>query len=162
MDELEQKYAELNNLYEDEIKNAINDPEKADMSKIKKLNLQLGDIIHQMIEALTNVKKESGNIVVYRDELLQRLRRIQKEYNGLADASDNVETLRMIRKSEYLRANKDINFYMFFFLLGAVILIVLILFTSQLPSLPRLIPRLQQPLPYRVQGNPYARSPLSF
>jgi len=157
MDELEQKYAELHNLYEEEISNAINDPEKADMAKIKKLNLQLTDILHQMIEALTNVKKESGNIVIYRDELLQRLRRIQNEYNGLADASDNVETLRMIRKTEYLRANKDINFYMVFFLAACVILIILILFTVPLPSLPRLNLQLEQPLPYRVQGNPYAQ-----
>jgi hypothetical protein len=127
MDDLEKTYQQQYALYEEAI--AAPTP---DVAKVKQLNVQLSNTLHSMIEVLTNVRKETGGMKVYRDELLNRLHRIQKEYNGLAQNNDTLETLRRIRESEQTRVDSSLHLYIIGFFIAAILLIVVLFFKKDI------------------------------
>lgn len=148
MDELEKKYTEQHALYEEAVRIAMANPEKADVEKIKTLNIALSKTLHDMIESLTHVKKEHGGIVVYRDELIARLRRIQKEYNGMLINTDKLETLRRIREQEEIKASGSFTTYFFMFIVSAISLVILILWKgSAIPEVAEILPSPSELLP---------------
>jgi hypothetical protein len=66
------------------------------MDKIRKLNVELASLLEQMISTFS----PGRSIESARDELVRRLRRIQMDYNGLLQTTDELETLRRIRAQE--------------------------------------------------------------
>jgi hypothetical protein len=70
-----------------------------------------------MVEALTYMRKETPDIRTERDILLEKLRRIQMDYNALIEGSDDLETLRRIRKEEGGEARRQLYQYLAFFIL---------------------------------------------
>ena len=66
------------------------------MDKIRKLNVELASLLEQMISTVS----PGRSIESARDELVRRLRRIQMDYNGLLQTTDELETLRRIRAQE--------------------------------------------------------------
>ena len=129
MDDLESTYQTQYALYEE----AIASP-NPDAAKIKQLNIQIAKTLNAMIETLTNVNKETASIKVYRDELIQRLRQIQWEYNGLIQNTDNLETLRRIRESEQKKADGSFYIYFYGFVAACIALVIAILMKQE--SLP--------------------------
>lgn len=142
MDDLEQKYTEQHGLYEEAVAAAIANPQTADMNKIMAMNASLSKILHDMIETLTNAKSESGGLVVYRDELIARLRKIQEEYSGMAANADKLETLRRIREAEETRANGSFGLY-FLGLISAMIVLIIMIIWKGAPTLK--VPTMQLP-----------------
>jgi hypothetical protein len=144
MDSLESNYQQQFALYEEEVASPT-----PDVNKLKNLNLQISNTLHAMIEALTNVRNETANIKMYRDDLISRLKKIQWDYNGLIQNTDQLETLRRIRESERARVDKSVNFYLILFLIACAALLIVILFKRQIVSyLPSLFfPQSTQLLP---------------
>jgi hypothetical protein len=87
---------------------------------LKALNVRLG----QVLERMMSFQSESPSEV--RDELVQRLAEIQKDYNGLLVATDDLETLRRIRAHESSEGKKTLALYLFAFVALAVLLLVVI------------------------------------
>jgi len=127
MDDLEKTYQLQYALYEEAL--AAPTP---DVEKVKQLNVQLSNTLHSMIETLTNVRKETGGIKVYRDELLRRLHNVQREYNGLAQDKDALETLRRIREGEQSRVDGSLHLYLIGFFTAAILLIVVLFFKKDI------------------------------
>lgn len=128
MEELKQKYAQEVALYE----NAIEEGQTPE--QITKLNLEISKTLEEMIGVLTQVKRdESGNIEVYRKQLIEKLQTIQKEYNGLVRSTDKLETLRRIRQDQ--KDPSVVRRYLyFFFAVAFFVLVMLFVFSQKKPT----------------------------
>lgn len=126
MDELRKQYEKQVAEYESIIRSG--DPSK--MERLRQLNTAIGNTLNKMIEQLTFLKKDTPNLKKERDELLERLRQIQKDYNGLLVNTDQLETLRRIRQQESGEADKQLQMYLFFFLAVCLAILLYLVFMT--------------------------------
>lgn len=125
MDDLKKTYAQQMAVYEAAIK------EGQPHEKIAELNMEISKTLEDMIAILAQVKRdESGRVQEYRSQLLSNLQRIQRDYNGLAQSTDKLETLRRIRREE--KDPSELWRYLYFFFALVFLLFMLIfVFGSQ-------------------------------
>jgi len=128
MDELKAKYDRQRAEYESLVNFAVATGEVEQLPKIKQLNEGLSATLNAMIEKMTFLKKDSPDIKVERDVLVQNLSRIQLEYNGLKQNTDNLETLRRIRQQESSEGNRELYWYIFAFLFLSLLLVLYLMF----------------------------------
>lgn len=79
------------------IEAAVTSGSTGSMDQIRQLNVELSSLLEQMI---STSDPERRRMPAVRDELVERLRRIQLDYNGLLQNTDELETLRRIRAQE--------------------------------------------------------------
>lgn len=150
MDDLNSQYAILMAQYEDQVQQAIDSGNIAPhLDKLKSLNQQLHGITDQMIQITTQAKDTGGHMTTYRDELFQRLDRIQKDYNGMTQSTDQLETLRRIRNQQNSGFRQNFQLYLGLFLILSLLLFVVVFFknymsemTASIPSIPASTPPL--------------------
>ena len=150
MDELKKKYALQSAEYEGRISDALQKQDRNAVEKIKALNIQISKTLEEMIGVLTQTKKDStGSIKIYRDDLIVKLRQIQRDYNGLLKNTDTLETLRKIRSTENAIGRRQLNLYFIFFFGLVLIILLFLLFFGQkkdsaamTPSTPAMTPPL--------------------
>jgi hypothetical protein len=130
MDEAKKQYTEQLREYDRIIDTAIQSQDLSQLPKIRQLNTALAKTLNKMIEDMTYLKKDTPDIRQLRDELLDRLRTIQKDYNGLLTNTDQLETLRRIRQQESRQADRELYVYLFFFFIVALCIVLLVLFMS--------------------------------
>lgn len=121
MNELKDRFAQEEAAYEAAIQAGNTDQARA-------LNVQLAATLSQMIGASA---MNPTNIKSYRDELIAKLIRIQRDYNGLIVSTDQLETLRRIRNYETTKFDSTFTLYLWAFLLLSIVLIVVLLFKTQ-------------------------------
>ena len=120
MDDLKKTYAQQMAVYEAAIK------EGQPPEKIAALNMEISKTLEDMIAILAQVKRdESGRVQEYRGQLLSNLQRIQRDYNGLTQSTDRLETLRRIRQEE--KDPSEMWRYLYFFF-GLVVVLFLMIF----------------------------------
>ena len=129
MDELRARYTGLNTQYNKLADEALANPDKLDeyVTKIINVNSQISSTLDEMIRVLTLAKSSNSDLLIYRDELMKKLEKIQVEYNGLARDSDKITTLRRIRAFEDESWKRTLRLYLFIFL-GIVVFVAVILF----------------------------------
>jgi uncharacterized coiled-coil DUF342 family protein len=127
MNELRKTYERQVTEYEEIIRSG----DSSKTERLEELNTAIGKTLNEMIERLTFLKKETPDIKKERDELLDRLRQIQKDYNGLLVNTDQLETLRRIRQQENGEADRQLRMYLFFFLAVCLIIFLYLLFMTQ-------------------------------
>jgi uncharacterized membrane protein (DUF106 family) len=130
MDQAGKQYADQLREYDRVIDDAIRKQDLAQLPKIRELNTALGKTLNKMIEDTTFLKKNTPDMEKTRDELLDRLRKIQSDYNGLKANTDQLETLRRIRKEQSRESNSELYMYLLFFLVVALCIVVLVFFMS--------------------------------
>jgi hypothetical protein len=130
MDETKKRYTEQLREYDRVVDQTIQTQDLSRLPKIRELNTALAKTMNQMIEEMTFLKKDTPELMKTRDELLGRLRRIQKEYNGLLVNTDQLETLRRIRQQESRDSDRELYMYLIFFLLVALAIVLFVLFVS--------------------------------
>ena len=130
MDELRVKYERQLKEYDTLVDNAINTNDATQIDKLRKLNEGIAKTLNDMIEKLTFMKKETPSLKKERDELVNRLRQIQMDYNGLLVNTDKLETLRRIRQQESTEANRQLYWYFGFFLLVCLIIVIYLMFMT--------------------------------
>ena len=96
LEELKTDYDAKSKEYKTLIDEAVASGSTQTMDKIRKLNVELASLLEQMISTVS----PGRSIESARDELVGRLRRIQMDYNGLLQTTDELETLRRIRAQE--------------------------------------------------------------
>ena len=131
MDELRAKYERQLGDYDSLVRSALQTQDISQVPKLRDLNTALSRTLNDMIEKLTFMKKETPTIKSERDELITRLQKIQKDYNGLRADTDTLETLRRIRQQESTEANRQLYMFFSFFLLVCLILVVYLVFATQ-------------------------------
>lgn len=97
MAELKADYDAKSAEYSRLIDTAVTSGSTSSMDQIRQLNVELSSLLEQMI-SVSDPQRRSMPLV--RDELVERLRRIQLDYNGLLQNTDDLETLRRIRAQE--------------------------------------------------------------
>ena len=107
----------------------MNDP--AQIPKLRVMSEDIQASLTSMIESLTFLKKETPDIAKERSELLDTLRRIQRDYGAMLSSTDDLETLRRIREHESGEAQRLLMLYLFAFLFVSLLLIVYILYTGR-------------------------------
>jgi hypothetical protein len=95
---------------------------KVKLPEIRKLNQELSDILNAMLEIVATTKQSSGNLSAVQQDLLTKLKKIERDANQLAKDTDAVETLRRIRADEESRFSSTLYFY-----IGAVLLVALLI-----------------------------------
>ena len=121
--ELEKKYKQEMIEYNGLVADAVRDGDTTKIDKIKQLNQSIAKTLDDMISVITQAKQKNGNIEIYRDELVAKLQRIQKDYNGLLQNTDTLETLRRIRIQE----EKEVNGSIFWLIGGFIVICILTL-----------------------------------
>lgn len=117
MDALRDKYERQLKEYDELVKTSIETGNTSALPKLRELNAAIAKTLNDMIEKLTFLRKETPSLKEERDELINRLRQIQRDYNGLLVNTDNLETLRRIRQQEGGEANRQLYMYIGLFLL---------------------------------------------
>ena len=130
MEELRKAYAKTSAEYDATIKQALATKDATMIKRIQELNGQLAKILDKMIEKLTFLKKDMPLLARERDILLNKLHRIQKDYNDLLVNRDNLETLRRIREQEGGDAHRQLYRYIAFFFILCIGILLLILFVK--------------------------------
>ena len=130
MDELKAQYASLMTQYNQLAKDTLENPNKMDenVAKIIAINTKISTVLDEMISILTLAKSSGSHMLLYRDELIQKLEKIQSEYNGLARDSDKLETLRRIRAFQDDSWKSTLRIYLFAFLAIASLVGIIIMF----------------------------------
>jgi FtsZ-binding cell division protein ZapB len=130
MDELREKYKTQLRDYETSVNRAIESEDASQIPVLQAKNVAIAQTLDKMIETLTFLKKETPSIKDERNELVGKLKTIQRDYNGLKSSTDQLETLRRIRQQESGEANRQLYLYFGFFLLVCLIIIVYLAFMS--------------------------------
>jgi hypothetical protein len=130
MDQAGKQYADQLREYDRVIDDAILKQDLSRLPKIRELNAALGKTINKLIEDITYLKKDTPEVLKTRDELLDKLRKIQRDYNGLKANTDQLETLRRIRKEQSRESNSELYLYLLFFLAVALCIVILVFFMS--------------------------------
>lgn len=140
--ELDARYKQQLQLYDAYIHDAVqsNSVSPETVEKIKQTNQAIANTLDEMIALITQSKKTDGNIQVYRDELVARLHRIQKDYNGLLQNTDTLETLRRIRNQEEKEANGSLFWLIVGFLVICILVLILMIVFGQKKASADIIP----------------------
>lgn len=131
MDALRVQYERQVKEYDSLVAQALQSNDATQIPKLRDLNAGIAKTLNEMIQQLTFLKKDTPNIKTERNELIERLRQIQKDYNGLLVNTDKLETLRRIRQQESSEANRLLYMYLFFFLTVCVAVLAYLLFMTQ-------------------------------
>lgn len=131
MDELRTQYEKQRKEYDDLVQRTLASNDASQISKLRDMNTAISKTLNEMIGKLTFMKKETSEIKRERDELVDRLRQIQRDYNGLLVNTDQLETLRRIRQQENGEADRLLYMYLFFFLGVCLAILLYLLFMTQ-------------------------------
>ena len=133
MDQLKTRYTTLTNQYNKLVEEALVNPEKLNenVAKLIDINTQISSTLDEMIRMLTLAKSSGSQMTLYRDELIQKLEKIQSDYNGLVRDSDKLTTLRRIRAFEDESWKRTLRLYLLIFLAVVVFVGIILFFKRQ-------------------------------
>lgn len=122
-DSLRAKYNRLQQEYE----TLLQSP-SPDVSLLRRKNFEMERTINELMEVQQQSSWQTNQGEI--DRLRDILRRIQRDYNGLAANTDQLETLRRIREGQENVGTKPMNAYIALFLASAVLLVGTLFITS--------------------------------
>jgi hypothetical protein len=134
MDALERDYRTKRAEYDRLI--ALNNP--TNLPQIQRLNSELSEILHRMLEEVTKVRGDANKLNPYRDELMRKLVKIQKDSSILLKQKDQYETLRALRMHEQVKFDKRLFWYLLLLAIVTLIFIIVLLWKGgyKLPTMP--------------------------
>jgi hypothetical protein len=124
MEDLQTQYARKYQEYEDLIQRGSID----DVSKIKKLNLDMSNILRKMMETLASVEEDTGHIEQYRRDLNQKIADVQNEYSAILVKKDALQTLRGIRQHQQATFSGAFFWYSIALFFAASLFFILIVY----------------------------------
>lgn len=127
-DQYNEQMTAYNNLIDESIKNPASIT--TNLEKIKKLNVDISRTLDQMI-ALSTRTDTMQRMETTRDELVNKLQRIQRDYDGLLVNTDKLETLRRIRQFEEKDWKREVLIYLIVFLVLALVLLIIMFVRRQ-------------------------------
>lgn len=131
MNELRTKYLSKSAEYDAVIQQALTSNDSSLVVRIRQMNADVSTLLDQMIQALTFTKSDTPLLIKERDSLVEKLRRIQLDYNGLLVNTDSLETLRRIREQEGGSFKRDLYRYLLFFFIVCVGIVLMMLFVKK-------------------------------
>jgi hypothetical protein len=117
MSELRIRYERLQQDYDRTMNDAIAKNDVSKLKELKKLNEEMSKVLSELLTQ--SAKHNTGD----EEELVKRLQQIQKDYNGLITATDDLETLRRIRAYEEDTSKKSLTGYLIAMIVVALLVI---------------------------------------
>ncbi len=129
---MDAQYQSLAQQYQALADEAIADPSKlqGNVEKMKVINQKMASVLDSTIADMTSAGAQ-GQLAVQRDELIEKLRRIQRDYNGLLVNTDKMQTLHKIRGFQEEDWKSQLRMYIIFFAILAGVVLLLVLFKRQ-------------------------------
>ena len=136
MDALRSEYTTLTTQYNALIDEAIRDSSKVttNFPKIVQVAQARSSLVDRMLQQIAMANQDSVEIQRLRDELVVTLQRIQRDYNGLQQNTDKMQTLRRIRSFQDESWKSTLILYVTAFLVLALIVFFVVLFARQRDS----------------------------
>lgn len=136
MDALRSEYTTLTTQYNALIDEAIRDSSKVgpNFPKIVQVAQARSSLVDRMLQQIAMANQDSAEIQRLRDELVVTLQRIQRDYNGLQQNTDKMQTLRRIRSFQDESWKSTLILYVTAFLVLALIVFFVVLFARQRDS----------------------------
>jgi septal ring factor EnvC (AmiA/AmiB activator) len=129
---LDETYTKQVAEYDAVMKASIQEKDPSKLTELRTKSEQIQATLNKMIENLTYLKKETPDIRAERDALLEKLRRIQRDYSEMIVNTDDLETLRRIREEEGGEAKRQLFLYLIAFLFMSVMLMVYLMFVGRM------------------------------
>ena len=117
--------------YEAMMESSIRQNDRSRLGELRTKSESIQETLNKMIENLTYLKKETPDIRSQRDSLLEKLRRIQRDYSEIIANTDDMETLRRIRQQENGDAKRELLLYLLAFLFVACVLLVYMVYAGR-------------------------------
>ena len=143
----DQQLKTLYDQYSTLVTTALQNSDQTLVNQITAKNLEISTLMDQMIRDSTMSGSTDPTIESARQELIQKLQRIQQDYNGLVQNTDKLETLRRIRSFNQESSQSELRIYLFVFLILAVAVFITLIFKRQnidmattMPSSPATMP----------------------
>lgn len=129
---MDSQYQILAERYQSLADEALRNPAKLqeNTNTMRKLNQQMAGLLDNAITDLT-ASGARGDLASQRDELIEKLRRIQRDYNGLLVNTDKIQTLKRIRGFQEEDWKSKLKLYIIFFSILAGIMFLFVLFKRQ-------------------------------
>jgi len=124
--QLKTLFEEYNALVTTALQNS--DPSMVDQITAK--NQEIAAHMDELIRHTTMSGTTNPEVLAARDELVQKLTRIQRDYNGLIQNTDKLETLRRIRDFNQETAQGFLPVYLIAFLVLSIFLVIMIVMTK--------------------------------
>jgi len=127
------QYTMLNAEYVQLIQDILADPTSAQQKipRVTTLAGQIAAVLDEAAKEMAMVSNPSEDMSAERDELVKRLQQIQRDYSGLVQNTDKIETLRRIRAYQDTSWRPSFAFHLLAFFVLALILFLTILFLRQ-------------------------------
>ena len=134
MDALEREYKTFRVEYDKLI--ALNDTTKLPL--IQQFNSRLSYILHIMLEEVSKVRGDASKLNPYRDELMQKLIKIQNDSSIIMKQRDQYETLRALQAHEQIKFDDTLFWYLISLGIITIIFIIVLLWKGgyKLPTMP--------------------------
>jgi len=101
------------------------------LTQIQAKNVEIANKLNQLIQDSAMSGSTDPSVENARQDLIQKLNRIQRDYNGLIQNSDKLETLRRIRSFKADSSQSELQLYLFVFLFLGLVVIVVLMFKRQ-------------------------------
>jgi hypothetical protein len=101
------------------------------LPQIQAKNVQIANKLDQLIQDSAMSGSTDPGVENARTELIQKLNRIQRDYNGLIQNTDKLETLRRIKSFKVDSSQSELQLYLFVFLFLGLVVIVVLMFKRQ-------------------------------
>jgi hypothetical protein len=130
-DELHAQYKRQIDEYNKTMESSILRKDPTRLPELRTKSEEIQNTLNRMIENITYLKKETPDIRSERDALLEKLRRIQRDYSEMVANTDDLETLRRIREQEGGEARRLLLLYLMAFLFVSVLLLVYLVYSGR-------------------------------
>lgn len=126
---MDAQYQSLATQYQKLADEALKTPSKLQQNteRMRVINTQMAKLLDSAIADMTAAGAR-GSLAKQRDELIEKLRRIQRDYNGLLANTDKIETLRRIRGFQEQDWKSTLKMYIVFFSILAGVMLLFVLF----------------------------------
>lgn len=127
------QYAQLNSQYIALINEILASPSTASakVPQVTALAAKIAKLLDDAAKDLALVPNTSENVEAERAELVRRLQQIQRDYSGLIQNTDKVETLRRIRAYQDESWRPTFAFHLLAFFVLVIILLLVVVFLRQ-------------------------------
>jgi hypothetical protein len=133
MSDYKRHYTALHAQYTQLIEQVLANPATATekVPQVMAVATQIANVLDEAAKDLALVPSPSQAIVAEQQELTQQLQRIQRDYSGLVQNTDKVETLRRIRSYQDESWRPTFAFHLIAFFVLVILLLLVIVFTRQ-------------------------------
>jgi len=133
MSDYKRQYTALYTQYMQLIEEGLANPARAaeKVPQVMAVATQIATVLDEAAKDLALVPSPSEAIIAEQQKLTERLQQIQRDYNGLAQNADKVETLRRIRAYQDESWRPTFAFHLITFFVLAIILFLVVLFMRQ-------------------------------